>query len=125
MTKIRHYIKAIALILCFTLQLNSANAQTWPPTGMQEDDNEEYHFSEQKTTSAFSIYPSPTSNTITIYSDSNFHTIEIVDILGKVVHYQTNNKNNITLDVSNYSTGVYFVRIMNEEEFKIQKFVKK
>jgi len=92
---------------------------------LQEDDNEEYHFSEQKTTSAFYIFPSPTSNTITIYSDSNFQTIEIVDILGKIVHFQTNNGNNITLDVSHFSTGVYFVRIINEEGFKVQKFVKK
>ena len=92
---------------------------------MQENDNDEYHFSEQNTKSSFSIFPSPTSNDITISSKTDFHYLEIIDLLGRVVHFQTNNGNNITLNISNYSTGVYFVRIITDYGFEVQKFAKK
>jgi len=35
------------------------------------------------------------------------------------------NKKSITLNVSNYSTGMYFVRITSEKGTRVQKFVKK
>ena len=85
---------------------------------------EEEYPTEHHTKSAFSIFPNPTSNAITISSERDFHTIEIVDLLGRAVHFQQSNGNTITLDVSGYSNGIYFVRMMTEDGTKVEKFVK-
>ena len=86
------------------------------------NDEKEYSL-EQHGRSEFSIYPNPTSSHITIYSEKRFHTIEIIDFLGRVRFSQPNTGNNI-VDVSGYSTGVYFVRIITETGVEVQKFVK-
>ena len=75
--------------------------------------------------STFLIYPNPTSNIITIYSESDFHTIEIVDLFGRVLHSQINSENNITIDVSKFCSGIYFIRIISNNSASVQKFVKK
>jgi hypothetical protein len=91
-----------------------------PQTVNYEDD----YPSEPNRMSKFSIYPNPTSGNITISSERDFHTIEIVDLLGRVIYVQPNNGNNITLNISGYSNGIYFVRIITENGKEMQKFVK-
>ena len=78
---------------------------------------------EQNGRSEFSIYPNPTSSHITIYSEKPFNTIEIIDFLGRILFSQPNIGNNI-VDVSGYSNGVYFARIVTETGVAVQKFVK-
>jgi len=92
---------------------------------LYQGNNEEYTLDVGNVKSTFSIFPNPTSNSITISSESNFHTIEIVDLFGRIVHSQSNNKKNITLDVSNYCAGMYFVRIISKDVTSVLKFVKK
>ena len=92
-----------------------------PHTGNQE---EEYYSTIQNVESSFSIFPNPTFNHITISSKEDFHTIEVIDLFGRVVHSQINQGNTTTLNVSNYSSGIYFVRIISKEGASIQKFVK-
>ena len=72
--------------------------------------------------STFSIKPNPATNNITITADYNFHTIEVLSFLGQIVLSQPNTDN--TLDVSNLTNGVYFVRIISENGTNVKKFVK-
>ena len=87
--------------------------------------NEEEYIVEQNRNATFSIFPNPTSSHITISSEKDFHSIAIVDLLGRVVYAQTNNGTHSTLDVSSYCNGVYFVRIITENGAEVQKFVKR
>ena len=71
------------------------------------ENDEEKSLTVESVKSSFSIFPNPTSNHITISSEEDFHTIEIFDMLGRMVHSQMNYEKKITLDVSNYNTGVF------------------
>ena len=87
---------------------------------------EEDYTTEQNDKFAFSVFPNPTSSNITIVSEKDFHTIEIVDILGRTVIRQSDiGQSEIAINVSHLSPGMYFVRIMTENSIEVQKFVKK
>ena len=90
-----------------------------------EENHERGYPTAQNGKSTFSIFPNPTLSNITISSEKHFYAIKIVDLLGKVVYSQPNNGNNITLNVSGYSNGMYFVRIITENGTEMQKIYKK
>jgi len=89
----------------------------------QAINDEKDYPSERNRRSEFAIYPNPTSSHITISSERHFHTIEIVDFLGKIVFSRSNNENNV-VNASGYNNGIYFIRIMTENGTEVQKFVK-
>jgi hypothetical protein len=72
----------------------------------------------------FTLLPNPANESITITSTSIFNTVEIVSFLGQTILSQPANGNRLTLDVSNLTNGVYFVRIITENGASVQKFVK-
>lgn len=63
-------------------------------------------------TSGFQVFPVPSTNVVNIisFNDQNFH-VEIFDGNGKKVHSIMNGNSRYTLDVSNYSAGVYYALI--------------
>lgn len=79
----------------------------------------------------FSIYPNPTNNLINIqfgnnYSTNKNATIEIIDVVGQTILQQTIliNKGVETLNVSNFSKGIYMVNIKNDGQNNVSTFVK-
>ena len=73
----------------------------------------------------FSIAPNPAQNEITISSERNYNTIEIINFLGQTVISQNATAQKTTIDVSQLMGGVYFVRIVSDNGTNVQKFVKK
>ena len=65
-----------------------------------------------ETTSAFVIYPNPTSSLITIKSDSNISNIEIINLMGEKIFQQNTNGFQTVIDLSHQPKGVYFIRLM-------------
>ncbi len=61
------------------------------------------------------VSPNPTADEFIVSSQEAITEIIILDIMGKII-YQTkpNNSSSITLSVSNYSKGVYFINITTE-----------
>jgi hypothetical protein len=57
-----------------------------------------------------SLYPNPASETINITCGEKINSIEVVDLLGKVV-YQGNKT---TINVSTFARGNYFVRVQTD-----------
>ena len=49
----------------------------------------------------------------------------IVIILGALVHEVKTDSQNINMDMSAYSSGIYFIKIYNEEGFTSRKIIKK
>jgi len=69
------------------------------------------------------IYPNPNSGIFTIKTTNNNNTIEITDILGKVV-YLTQTSSNITnVDLNNTQIGIYIVKITNNYGITTEKIV--
>ena len=74
----------------------------------------------------FSLYPNPaTHNVQLVISNEQLKNarIEIVSITGKTVKQITNNKEQITIDLSNQPKGIYFVKLIGEGFVSTQKLV--
>lgn len=77
---------------------------------------------EQFTTS-LKLYPNPTSNILTISNDDfTIESIQVMNLQGQVLfNNNTINHNEITIDISNYATGMYFVNVNNKTNIKVIK----
>jgi|TARA_R110000737_G_scaffold225069_3_gene239915 hypothetical protein len=76
---------------------------------------------------SFSIYPNPAANEVSIdFGDLKVTEIEIFDINGQVVKSRISNEGNgvVSVDISNLSSGTYFVKSIEDSGFKVEKFVK-
>lgn len=75
------------------------------------------------------IYPNPTNDYITINvkpNNTEIKTITIFNTLGSVVaKYNEVNENQTKIDLSQISTGVYFVEIKTENEIITEKIIKR
>lgn len=74
------------------------------------------------------MYPNPTSETLTIDLSSNpsfLNNVTIYDYTGKVIESKIVNSPIVNLDVNNFSAGVYFVEVLNNNKIFKSKFVKK
>lgn len=70
------------------------------------------------------IYPNPTANIINIKLNNNIdNTVKIIDISGKEILSYDNIRNNMSINLSNFSKGIYIVEITNKNEIKNIKLV--
>ena len=74
------------------------------------------------------LYPNPATTTVTISGISGQATVAVVDMNGREVHTQTikhSSNQTITLDLTGYAQGAYFVRITGERINAIRKLIVK
>lgn len=70
----------------------------------------------------FSVYPNPVSNFINIQSKSQIKKVEIYNSIGQLLKSE---RHKINIDFSNYLSGVYFIKILDEEgNSEIKKLIK-
>lgn len=72
------------------------------------------------------VYPNPTTNSLNIHLDDDlYYNFALIDATGKVMlskeHVLLNNYN---LDISDIEKGVYFIRVENEKNKIVKRFVK-
>ena len=75
----------------------------------------------------FEIYPNPVNNLLHIeqHFDLNENVeLEIINQLGQVVSMQKFTGSPEDLDVSNLNSGTYYLRLLMDNDFTIQKFIK-
>lgn len=61
----------------------------------------------------FSVYPNPTSNLLYINSANKIDTIQITDVLGKIVYNENTTNSETTIDLSTLTSGIYFITVGN------------
>lgn len=62
------------------------------------------------------LYPNPAKNAVNILSEEGLQHIEVYNLLGQSVDAVTlNGSNKHTIDISNYVSGIYFVKIASEK----------
>ena len=68
------------------------------------------------------IYPNPTNTILNIENAEN-STIEVYDLLGRVVLFENNISTNNQLNVSNLPIGTYLIKITNNNKVITDKFI--
>jgi uncharacterized repeat protein (TIGR02543 family) len=81
---------------------------------------EDYLVEEQNLT----IYPNPAKDKIRISSSSNVDKVLVYNIFGKLVYKSSKNSNTLTVDISNFSKGIYLVKVFSGGFSKTKKIVK-
>jgi Secretion system C-terminal sorting domain len=77
---------------------------------------------------SLSLYPNPSNSVLNVEFSSNISQgkVEIFDLLGKQVFTQSIVSNNFTeIDVTNWETGLYLVKISSENGEETKRFIKK
>lgn len=77
------------------------------------------------TTTKFSVFPNPSSSLVTISSvDSDSYKLKVTDITGKVMMNKEFNGLVNTVDVSNFSKGIYFFEVNAGNKNETIKIIK-
>jgi Leucine-rich repeat (LRR) protein len=71
-----------------------------------------------------SIYPNPVRDALTIDTTTTISEIMIYNSLGQIVKTIYNAENTKTIDVSNFNSGNYFMKIVTSSGVETQKFIK-
>lgn len=82
---------------------------------------------EQKNQTEFTLSPNPTNGILNINHNLkvNSFKIEIIDALGKVlISGEHKGLNETSIDVSNLSSGIYFIKVISGENTSTKKFIK-
>jgi hypothetical protein len=73
-----------------------------------------------------SIYPNPTNGNVTLdLSGLNAKTVELFSVSGQMLYSMVPTDETMTLSLSEYAEGIYFVRIHSDNAVTTQKIVKK
>lgn len=68
---------------------------------------------------SITLYPNPANTIVQIVSDELFKSVEVFDIVSKRITFYNDKTNSLTIDVSNYSNGIYFIKIDGKTVQKI------
>ena len=71
-----------------------------------------------------SLYPNPVSHTLTVETTRPVDKLEILTINGKVVYTQTNCGNKTIVQVSDFASGTYILKITSGKQITTQQFLK-
>ena len=71
----------------------------------------------------FTIFPNPATTQLTIETIQKAE-IEILNIQGQLMKNISSAFNKITIDISSFPSGMYFVKIKTEKETAVKKFIK-
>jgi hypothetical protein len=70
------------------------------------------------------IYPNPSSKEIFISSISNIKHLEIINSMGQNVFQKTLKSSKFNLNISDFDTGYYIIKVVFEDKVSIVNFIK-
>jgi hypothetical protein len=76
------------------------------------------------------VFPNPTSDKVTITAEiSGESIIEIMDLAGNVIYtfdaLNSEGESRIEIDLSDFTSGTYFVKLTNGKHINVEKLIKK
>lgn len=71
-----------------------------------------------------SIYPNPSNGIVNIKADNTIQSIALYDVQGRVLVTRLIKDVQSNLDISNYSGGVYFIKVFTDKGMKLEKIMK-
>ena len=79
--------------------------------------------SETQNNEIISIFPNPASYKLTIESQQQSET-EILNIEGQIIKRLNIKENKTDIDISDFSSGIYFMKLQNNDGIIVRKFIK-
>ncbi|MCP2026637.1 hypothetical protein L1276_001781 [Flavobacterium sp. HSC-32F16] len=73
----------------------------------------------------FKYYPNPVQHVLNISNSSNIDDVEVISVSGKSILTKQINNTHSEIDLSNVSSGLYFLKVKSEGQTKTIKIVKK
>ena len=74
----------------------------------------------------FNVYPNPVNDKLYIATESEIEEVAVYDIFGRRQVTETpSHQGNVTIDVADMKSGVYFVKVVTENGEAVQRFIKK
>lgn len=73
---------------------------------------------------AVSIYPNPTTSQFNLTCQKEWNKVEVIDMKGKVLITEFNNKSVLPINLSNYSNGLYSIIIYCKDEIITKNVIK-
>ncbi len=71
------------------------------------------------------VYPNPAHNNLFINAPHNITSVTVIDMIGKtILSHQPQNETSVSLDVSTLPAGVYFVKVVAGDSYKLMKVIK-
>jgi hypothetical protein len=70
------------------------------------------------------VYPNPVQNVLTLQNLPEGSEIEIITLSGQVITKEKAGNTVATIDMANYASGMYFVKVSNSKDQKTYKVVK-
>ena len=71
------------------------------------------------------IYPNPTNNLINIRQEkASSITIQVLDITGKVLVTKSSTNQLTTIDLSEFTNGIYLVKVSSDDGVRVEKVIK-
>lgn len=106
------------LLILFLLIISFSYGQDMPATTGQKDS-----LNKTQEIKGFEIYPNPVSDGVfRIKTFKNVErTIDIYDLLGKLVYFKTTKKN--LIDVSTLKSGIYIIKVYEQGSSATRKLI--
>lgn len=73
--------------------------------------------------SSVKLYPNPAKNKVQVSADTEINTIEVFDIQGRLLYSIPAGSSEHEIDMSNRTSGIYFIRITTEFGSAVEKLV--
>ena len=77
------------------------------------------NFSEKK----FSIYPNPANHSINISTNESINHIDIYDVKGSLIFSQSYQEKSTSIDVSDFTKGVYAIKVVSMKNSSVQQLI--
>jgi hypothetical protein len=74
-------------------------------------------------TFATTVFPNPANDLLNIIAPENINKIEVLNMAGQVISVLNSDSNNTNIEVSGFSTGVYFVKVYTQNQVTTHKVV--
>ena len=80
----------------------------------------------EELTTSLNVYPNPVNDRLYIETEVEIKEVVVYDVFGRQQdNKSTSRQGNLTIDVTNLNSGVYFVKVVTENGEVVKRFVKK
>lgn len=70
------------------------------------------------------VYPNPTNSILNIDSNNTIKTVQLYDISGRLLQTNLSDSYKVSIDMTQRSNGIYFLKIASDKGQKVEKIVK-